>query len=570
MKPFVFDQQEYHDLDSLGIAFSNHFDLALKTIQEKNFVKFIKKFKTHKQSIKRILFQSRYLQNALSMLIYVMTDEHILYLGHKRYYTIQGCLEDINKNSAILYFAIDHGFTNTIWNTIEDEKLKLDLKAFEDNPKDGLALSYIEKYYKLDSIDSIEFSTKTTLLSKDPFKTAVQEFKSEQVQLSLAKKYSLKEVMDLRKKNSPVFKGLSLIHTENEHVIEILETGFYLSLMDTWKKAKYKGKSARLLKKKIKSCIKAYKKYQKMGVQQKIIWHESLHTLYLEWIDYFKLEKIILKDSMDEPTVPYCDTYISPFVQQQNSLERDKFEKPYESILKPIYDLRQLNISFRNHSFFVYWSLLFVILQIPVFLVLCLIPDMKENLFSLLTEIFQLEGSLDSFMDVTMVSLYIQILFYVGIGITFVFGIVILLFKYIARRRYNALCRLSFYRKNEMILRDKEVEDYEKIRKMEAKYAKSIDRFYRFYGGISMAGQSLAIVIVLLIVINFFAYFIYDSLSIGIHGLFIDKSYFIAIPPVLCMLCGFARHKKTAWSAIFTYGISIILALVLAYVSMLI
>lgn len=567
MKPFVFEQEEYQDLNSLGIAFSNHFDLALEAIQEKSFLKFIKKFKTHKKAIKQILFQSRYLQNALSMIIYLITDEHIFYVGHKRYQTLQKCLEDVYQNAAILFFAMDHGFSNTILKTIEDEKLKSDVKAFEENPKDGLALSFIEKYYKMDSIEPSSLDLKSIQLSTDPFKKATQEFKTERVQLSLALKYSLKEVIELRKKNSPVFKGISLVQAENESALEILDKSFYLSLMETWKTAKYKGRAAKGVRRRIKSYCKAYKKYYKMGVQQKLFWHESFHSLYLEWIDYYKLGKILLKDSSDEPTIPYCDTYISPNLQTQKSLERDKVEKPYQSSLRPVYDLTQLNRSFRNHSFYVYWSILLSIFTIPSFVLLCLIPAVKEKFFSLLTKLFQMEFSNDTFTELTTIPLIIQILFYVGIGIVVVLGGTILILKQIGRSRYNALCRLAYYRKNEFVLKEKEYEDYQKINKKEAKYAKSIDRFYRFYGGVSMSGLSLITTISMLIVINFFSFFIYESLSVGIHNLFVNKIYFIAIPPVLCMGVGFTRHKKTAWSAIFAYGISLVLSAVLAYLS---
>lgn len=569
MKPFVFDNQEYTDLDALGLAFSNQFDLALKAIQEKSFVKFIKKFKTHKTTLKQILFQSRYLQNALSIMIYLMTKDHILYIGHKRYSSIQSCLEDIFNNSAIAYFALDHGFSNTLMNTIEEEKLRLDLKAFEDHPKDSLALSYMANYYKKDSIEPIDVNIKAIQASTDSFKTALQEFKKDSVQISLAHKYGLQGVLELRKKHCPVFMGISLIQTENETYLDILENGFYLALKDFFKKAKYKGRVAKNLKKKIKSYAKSYKKYFKMSVQQKIAWHESFHTAYLEWVDYYKLGKIILKDSNDEPTIPYCDTYISPSLQNQRSFVQDSIEKPYQSILKPVYNLNQFSISFRNHSFFVYWSIFLAVLMIPAFVIFCLVQTLKEKIYTLLSDVMTLEFTVEEFTQATAIPSLIQILFYVGMGITIIFGGVILILKHVARRRYNALCRLSFYRKNELILRDKETEDYEKIVQKEAKYAKSIDRFYRFYGGILMAGLSLVITTTMLIMINTIVFFVEPSYSQNIQTLFHEKIYFIAIPPVLCLLLGFLRHKKTAWSAIFTYWISIVLSAALIVVSIL-
>ncbi|MDE7161705.1 MAG: hypothetical protein K2N65_02985, partial [Anaeroplasmataceae bacterium] len=56
MKPFIFDNQEYHDLDALGVAFANHFDLALQAIQEKSFLKFVKHFKKQKNAVVALVF----------------------------------------------------------------------------------------------------------------------------------------------------------------------------------------------------------------------------------------------------------------------------------------------------------------------------------------------------------------------------------------------------------------------------------------------------------------------------------------------------------------------------------
>ncbi len=44
MKPFIFNEQEYKDLNSLGLAFVEHYDLALQCIKEKPWLKFFKNF----------------------------------------------------------------------------------------------------------------------------------------------------------------------------------------------------------------------------------------------------------------------------------------------------------------------------------------------------------------------------------------------------------------------------------------------------------------------------------------------------------------------------------------------
>ncbi len=567
MKPFIFDNQEYHDLDALGVAFANHFDLALQAIQEKSFLKFVKHFKKQKNDIKKVLYESRYIQNALSIIIYKITEEHIFYVGHKRYYSIEACLKDIRKNQAIVYFAEDHGFSNTILSGLEDEKLKADLVTFENEPKDEVALDLLEKYFEKDSIEPLRIDLQRIFSSSDPFKLALQEFKSQKNQLALAQRYSLKDVIELRKSNCPVFKGLSILKEFCEEPWSMFDQAFYMSLLGVWKSCKFKGSAAKGLKRKIKDYSKAYKKISKMSYSQKMHWYERFHTLYLEWVDYFKLDKVIMKDSMDEPCIPYCDTYVSEAIKEERGFPADSVEKPYEPCIKPEYDLRQLENSIRNHGFFVYWSILLLIIYTVLYVIIGLLPVVKGFLYDTFTKMLKISMPKETFDEITNFSMLIHILFFVGIGISFILGCVILILRFIAKRRYKGLCNLAYYRKNESILKEKEQEEYEKLKTNEAKYAKSIDRFYRFYGGISNAGLSLAITIFTVLFVLLTLCFINESYALKVNSLLKDKIYFIAVPPVVCMLLGFARHKKTSISAILTYIFSFFLSIGLIVLS---
>ena len=566
MKPFIFENQEYSDLNTLGVAFVHQFDLALKSIQEKSFLKFIKHFKEYKKSIKNMLYQSRYIQNALSMIIYLITEEHILYIGHKRYNTIQDCLKDVKKNLAIAYFAEDHGFSNTILPDLSDEKLKADIKTFEEAAKDELALTFLENNYHKDSIETVDLGMKKVQQSNEPFKAALKEFKSQDVQLALAQKYSLKDVVELRKRNCPVFKGISLLRESFEDSLDILENAFYMSLLDIWRTCKYKG-AAKGVKRKLKDFTKAYKRFPQMSFQQKLSWYEKFHTLYLEWVDYYKEEKIFIEDEMDIPNIPYCDTYISSNVKEERELSRDTIEKPYQPIIKEEYNLKKLDVSIRNHGFFAYWCMFLTVLVACGYVFLGLLPMIKSLIFDAISKIVQTTLTKEAFEEIVKTPLLIHILFFVGVGIALGVAIFIFILKCLARGKYNALCRLSYYRKNEFILSDKEIEEYERLKEREGKYAKKIDRFYRFYGGVAMAGFSLAVTVFMLVFIQLGVCFFKDSIAINIQGLFKEKLYFLAIPPVLSMLLGFLRHKKTSWSIIGTYLLSIVLSVGLVFLS---
>lgn len=551
MKPYIFDEQEYQDLNSLGLAFVSKFDLALQAIKEKAFVKFFKQFKTYKKTIQALLYQSRYLQNALSMIIYLITEEHILYVGHLRYKTVQGILNDIKSNKTFVYFAQDHGFSNTILPTIEDEKLKADLQAFEENYNDDFAVDYLSGYIQKDSIESITGRIQSISNAKDSFKEALRIFKSRQIQLSLAYRYSLSSVLELRKKHCPVFSGFSIVRGDMELPLSILENAFYQSILNNYKKYKYKGLEGKNFRRKIKRIRKVSKKYNKMSDIKKIEHQENIHTLYLEWVDLYKIEKVKIKDSNLEPTVPFCDTYAPSSLLEEKMLLADSVESPYTPVVRCEYNLGKLEKSIKNHGYFSFWSIFFVVVISIGYVMFGLIPAFRDMIISFISQI--LDKKAEELQEVPML---IHILYFSGAGLAILVAILIAIFRSLAKKKYNGLCRLAYYRKNEAILFEKEQEDYEKLKVNEERYAKKIDRFYRFYGGVGMAALSLAATLATLVMIYACGFIVNESIKESIFDLLTNKVFYIFIGPALCMLLGFARHKKTAWSVIFTYILS--------------
>ena len=133
------------------------------------------------------------------------------------------------------------------------------------------------------------------------------------------------------------------------------------------------------------------------------------------------------------------------------------------------------------------------------------------------------------------------------------------------KKKYKKLCKLAYYRKHEAKLREHELKEYDAIKDKETKFVKQMDRYYRFYGGIGMAGFSLCIVISTLALIYGIAPVFYNELCLKVQTLIEEKLYFIWIAPALCTLLGFARHKKTTWSVLFTWLISLAAAVGLLF-----
>lgn len=551
MKPFIFDEQEYHDLSSLGLAFASKFDLALQAIKEKSFVKFFKKFKSFKKQIQFFLYQSRYLQNALSMIIYLVTEEHVFYVGHHRYYAPASILNDMKKNQSFRYFAEDHGFSNTILPTIEDEKLKADLQAFENHFEDEFSLDYFSGYMNKDSIEPISSRVKNISSAKDPFKEAYLAFQSYEVQLSLANRYSLEQVLELRERPCPVFLGFSIVKSDVDLPLSILENAFYHGI--PYKAFKYKGIEAKNYRNKLKKQKKSFKKYNKMSDQAKLNYQEKCHLLYLEGIDLYKSEKVLIKESDLEPTSPYCGTYVSSKTVEDLMIIPDLKEKQYAPIWKCEYDLLKFEKSIKNHGYFSFWSLFFLLISSINFIVFGMISSLRDSIYTGLAQMLNKEVK-----ELDVLPSILNPLFFVGAGVCLIITIGILILRSLSKRKYNGLCKLSYYRKNESTLMEKEQKDYEKLKLNEARYARKIDRFYRFYGGIAMAGLSLAISISMICILYTCGFVIQETIPENVLSLLKTKLIFLFIVPGLCLLLGFARHKKTAWSILFTCILSVI------------
>ncbi|MDE7095780.1 MAG: hypothetical protein K2O23_04750, partial [Anaeroplasmataceae bacterium] len=489
---------------------------------------------------------------ALSMIIYLITEEHIFYVGHRKYTKIDDILSDIKKNAAFKYFAEDHGFSNTLLPTLEDEKLRADLKAFEDCFYDDFAIEYLEGYNTKDSIEPIDSYITAISEAKDPFKEALHTFQNKQIQLALAYRYSLAGVLELRKKICPVFAGIILVRGDYELPLTIIENAFFNSLLTYQKSYKFKKIEGKNYRKKLKSIKKSFKHYKKLADTFKINLYEKLHTLYLEWVDLFKMDRVIIKDSNLEPTIPYCDTYASLKVVEDLLLEQDEVEKEYIPVLHCEYDLNKLEKSVKTHCSFSIWIIFVSILCSLNYVLFGMLPSLRNTIRDLVSKMMnKVVPDLEAFPSM------IHILFFAGVGLSLVLAITILVFRGLAKKKYDGLCRLAYYRKNEAILVEKEQKDYDKLKENEVRYAKSIDRFYRFYGGVAMAGLSLAIIISVLGLIYTFGFIINDTLSESVLTLLKTKLYYLFIGPLVCMLLGFVRHKKSSWSIIFTCVLSL-------------
>ena len=263
MKPYGFNEKEYTDLNSLGIDFAGNLDLALEAIQQKAFLKFVKKFKAFKKQVLQILYETRYLQNALTFIIYTITEEHILMIGTRRYSSFDSVYKDLKTNEAMEAFIREKGFSKTILSTIEDEKLRMNLITLENNFSEEFAVDFIFNYFQYDEIDSLEQYIKPILIEeKEPFKRTLRLFKNREFLLHLGHKFYLQDILELKHRGTPVFAGLKLLIEELplETIEKIIQPKFCLDLLEHLKFYKFKSTDAKLLRYNLKKYRKKINK----------------------------------------------------------------------------------------------------------------------------------------------------------------------------------------------------------------------------------------------------------------------------------------------------------------------
>lgn len=550
MKTFVFNDVEYSELNSLGVAFANEYNEALEALKDKKFLAFAKKFKDQKSNVYSILYETHYLQDVLTFLVYSFTEPKLLVIGGKFYYDFKEICRDLKTNPGFKLYLADKGFRRTIFNSLDDEKLKADLVALEENYESEFALDFIADYYNYDSIEDLSSLFESLKDSNEKYKTALDLFKDEEIQLHLAHSYGLAPVLTMREAYCPVFGGSKLIKNliSEEEIKNIFDNSFYWFLANNLKEYKYKNKAKAILKD-FKAFQKEYKKKLKKNfdLDLYIDLNEKLHSLYLKFVNLYKNGLIVAKSSSFELGIAYCNTLVPNCYGDDKTVEASQEIKEEVEIKEEIeYNLEKLQKSIKNHKFFGRWLIFFSLLIGIYYGVASFVEQLKPVLLA--------EFGL------------FDILFIAGAAGGLIVGIFILIMKGIANSKYNKLCLLRYYRNNKQILTDKELKNQEKLLPKEKKYAKSIDRFYRFYGAIGAGLLALAIsVLITGVLANFGEYIMADLATNASIILTCDKSYFIYLPALVVLLLGLIRHKKTAWSCIFAFLLSIILTIGAVY-----
>lgn len=561
MKPFVFNEVEYLNLNDLCQAFAKDFQVGLECIKDKKFILFLKKFKKSFKSNAFVLYETRYLQNALTFLIYQNTEDHLLVIGGQRCDSLKDILALIkNEDPLVKLFLEERGLSRTILSTLEDEKLKGSILAFEENPQDAFSQKFIVSYYEIDEVENFDVVVHPLFFESDEkFKEAIRVFSEEAIQLLLAQKFGLAQVLMMRKAECPVFQGLLLLQGEypEEDLLPIIQNTFYWWFLDHLEFYSFTGSAKKLgdrwndLRKYYKKCLKKNK--NTLSLDLAVEMSKELYHCYLKTIQLYQENKVKAKkkNSDYELTLVYCGTFISQAFLQTHPIKLqigdiDTVENVVLQEEPVTYDLKKMAKSIKNHTFFARWMIVFCVLYGIYYAVPFILKQFNVDFPNI---IYVLDRSQQQLAE---------IIFLVCIGFVFLMSIFILIKKGSDRKKYNKLCRLVYFKKNSSILTKKEQATRDAILKSEAKYAKKIDRFYRFYGAIMMAVFAFATTLIAYSLVkeygtSFQSWFDVDKMLVA------PLTYLLFAPAGVIMLLALLRHKKTAWSCILTFLFSIVL-----------
>lgn len=359
IKPYVFNGISYEDLESLSKAYIENFDLGMDDIYKnvKELVRFIKSRINNKEKIKKyveILSDTKYKSNALTFLIFEMTDHKEIYIAGVKMDLLtylQALRENPDPANNILFgFLEDGGISKTFQVRGEDPKLCSHAKAIEKNYRNPFTYKYLIAYYGYSPKESLNGKIRSIAINgEECFRRFSKLASEENFQMSLATIAGFTDAIEAIKDINPTFIALKLLkkETEEEYLRKIVDGAFFWWALDNFDKYDYKPKASKIYRKYVE-IKKEYDEYQEQIKQKKISSisfdnyidiSKRLYLNYLCFVDAFHNELISVKKKYDpekyDPNKPYCKTYITQDFMQGKVIKLYTDKKP-EVMVDPV------------------------------------------------------------------------------------------------------------------------------------------------------------------------------------------------------------------------------------------
>ena len=336
MKPYIFLNQQYTNLNELALAYKANFNEGINDIYSNTkkllaFVKLNTKNKDRLKAIKDAIYLTRYKNNALTFVIFELLDiKEVVFNG--KVITFKDFVILIKENpgldNALFAFLEDHGISRTF------EKMEPTLSCYKD-------IYYVEKYYNVDltykylcSIFDYEIKERLekkfmsiAIQNEECFRRATKFIKSDEFLLGVAHIYGFEAAINIFKDSNGVFYALKLFRNDKRNDVEedqlrrIVDDAFFWWLYDNFENYEAKGKAKNVFTR-LKELKAEYSSFEhnsdnnvKISFEYYIDVSRKLYLYYLEFVHYFRLGLITpsakVEASLFNLDKPYCMTYIS-------------------------------------------------------------------------------------------------------------------------------------------------------------------------------------------------------------------------------------------------------------------
>lgn len=335
MKPYVFCDNQYDDLNGLALAYKENFDLGVEDIyaNSKKLVKFLKERTNNKDRVKNlvdILALSKYKNNALTFVIFDFLDIKEVVINGKTV-SFEEMIDMLKRNpnvenNILFAFIADHGITRCYERMDPTNKKFKDMYFVERYYDHPFTYKYLTTLFDFEVKEAPESKVKSIIIENDErFKHATMLMKTDNFQLWLAHKYGFKEAIKVANDKNPVFYSLKLLKSEieDDELRKILADSFFWWLYDNFDKYEF-GKKSSLILNKLFDIKKMYSEYlvriekkeiNKVSFDNYAEISRSLYLSYLDFVYYLKDGSVSINKKYDQNKYlldkPYCFTYIS-------------------------------------------------------------------------------------------------------------------------------------------------------------------------------------------------------------------------------------------------------------------
>ena len=152
MKKYIFNNLEYTNLNDLGLAYIENFDLAVKDLKT-NSVKLLSFIKTKNKKIYKdsldIFYSCKYAANVITLFIYLFVDEKVVCINGKKH-SFDDFVEGFKKNNGMYKkFILDQGIERTYVQMYPQSELAINAPYIRRHINDPFVEDYISNYLML-------------------------------------------------------------------------------------------------------------------------------------------------------------------------------------------------------------------------------------------------------------------------------------------------------------------------------------------------------------------------------------------------------------------------------------